>query len=558
MILLNDVKEVFVKDVDDPDKELSIIKTLTFSIINNILNQETVNQDFVRMLLGIFNIEFLVGKMSRYMKKLIVRFDQGILYEHPQFSQIIKKIFLKNLNFQDFYKIFLTNDELPEDDYFKLCVQIYYFINIIGDKFLMQEAINILELDQEDDTNKNNGTEENIFNLSLNTGDLEIENTIFLKSNKLENKIKLFFEKTLSKKEVYKRKSPNKNITGNNSNKANDLNTTATKIHTGVDTKDLQIKTTPLNDILYTKQFYSKIVQSIEFVINDYNGCIVKEIYFIKNPIGYLINKTNIDKFLVNANRTDATTKITSLLDSIENFQIEIAFKLKIQNRLKRVLLRYDYKITDLVSFILALIINLILLFGLTSANMNDTLLRAPIFDSVYGLGIAQIFFNTVTLIIFLIIKYPLWISYRLNEIRKTEFSHMGNSIVDNDIILFKINFFRRLNVYLLDCIFFNEDVSLIILNIILGAIGISEFYASFVFSLQLITCVRFVDTIRDIVIAFKSRFDQLMTMVLFSLFLIYFYANIGFFFLNNEYSGRGLGHVNFKKYFKLILILYF
>lgn len=586
LVFLNDIKEVFVKDGDDPEKEFSVIKTLTFKILNNILNQECVNQDIVRIFLSIFDIEFLIGKMAKYMKKLIVRYQKGILYEHPQFPSLVKKVDLKNFVFEDFYTIFLTNEELINDDYFQLCVQIYYFINIIGDKFLMQEAMDLLELDEDEESpNSNINHEDLIVGKSANENELEIENTLTLKSNKLENKIKLFFEKSLRKKNIYSRKnirkpqvqriinnnykhlnnsvagSENNNSTiinnvNNNNNIDNNQNAPISEITNDEekqqnqiekavkDNKDLQIKTTPLPDILYTKKFYSRIVKSVEFIIEDENGSKVKEIYFIKNPIGYLINETNIKKFFKNANRTDATTKITSLLDSLENFQIEIDYKLNIENRLKRFLLKFDYKITDFISFILAFIIISILLLSLTSENIDDATLRAPFYDSVIGLGITQIVINFISLVIFMFTKQSLWISYELNNIRKTEYSFLGKSIVDNDIILAKLTLLKKLKVYLVDSFLMNEEVILIIYNIILGMLGVSEFYASVVYPLQLITVVRFVETIRDIVQAFRSRFDQLIAMVFFLLFLIYFYANVSFYFLNSEFNDRGLGHV--------------
>jgi len=576
LVFLYDIKQLLLKDGDDPEKDYSIIKSLTFSILNNILNQENVNADFIRVILNIFDIEFLVGKMSVYMKKLLVRYQQGILYEHPQFSVLVKELNFKDYYVDDFYKIFLREDELQQDDYFRICVQLYYFINICGDKYYMQEAINILDLEDsitkmEDNDAINEKEQQLIISSNLNTNKLEIENTVDLKSNKHENKIKIFFEKTLRKNNLF-RKSLNQSLILNNNNDIHNMNNmndsvnptpgnqeqqgklfndinnnenknkeesdTANQIINNLEKKDL-VKTAPLIDVLYTKIFYSQIVNSVEFVIEDDNKANVKEIYFIKNPVGYLINETNIENFFKNADRSDATTKITSLLDSLQNFQIEINYKLNIKNRFKRYLLRYDYKITDFISLILALIINLILLFSLTILNVDDTDLRQPIYNIVLSIGLLQIFVNFISLIIFLIIKQDLWVSYALNNIKITDFSYLGNSIVDNDIILSKISLSKKLKVYLIDCFLLNEEIILINFNLILASIGISQFYASVIFSLQLITISRFVETIRDIVIAFRSRFDQLIAMVFFLVFLIYFYTNLGFYFLNEEYNDK-------------------
>jgi hypothetical protein len=120
----------------------------------------------------------------------------------------------------------------------------------------------------------------------------------------------------------------------------------------------------------------------------------------------------------------------------------------------------------------------------------------------------------------------------------------MGKSIVKNEIILSKISIWKKLKLFIFDCFLFNEEAILINFNIVLGVIGISHFYATMIFSMQLLTVVRFVETIRDILQAFRSKFDQLIAMVFFLFFLIYFYTNVAFYFLNSEFTGRGTGYV--------------
>lgn len=619
LVFLNDIKQVFIKKGVDHDKEFCVIKTLAFSILNNILNQETVNHDFVRMLMKIFDIEFLMGKLIKYMKKLILKFQKKILYEHPQFVELEKKIKLENFKIEDFYQIFLIHQELAQDDYFELCVQIFYFINITGDKFYMQESIDILELN---DINFQIGLNKNYHNdiqrkmistISMDLDNLEIENTFLLKTNRLENKIKFFFEKTLKKKSLFDFQAPKIGITENKGknlpfndkilntfryenknklnnkfyqkqkenqingrnledylkinkhsiNKINDIvnlneneylepkNYTLENLQDLIKYDNSQIKKFhekdfALSDIIYTKQFFSKIINSVEFVIEDESGGKVKEIYFIKSPIGNLINETNIINFFKKADRKDATTKITYMLDSLENFLIEIDYQLNIKNEFKKFLLKYDYKFTDLLSFIISIIINFLLIGSLDSESIDNENIRMPLFKVVRIAGLAQILINFISLIIFLIVKQDLWITYEINNIRRIEFSYMGNSIIDREIILTKINLFRKIRLFFIDSFLINEEIILINFNILLGIIGISQFYATMIFSLQLLTVVRFVETIRDILLAFRSRFDQLVAMVFFLLFLIYFYTNVAFYFLNSEYLARGIGPVIF------------
>jgi hypothetical protein len=74
------------------------------------------------------------------------------------------------------------------------------------------------------------------------------------------------------------------------------------------------------------------------------------------------------------------------------------------------------------------------------------------------------------------------------------------------------------------------------ILNILIGSLGLVSSYSTFLFSLQLLTVIKFVPTIKEIVIAFKLRFSQLISMIGFLGILIFFYSNIGFHFLSDEF----------------------
>ena len=66
---------------------------------------------------------------------------------------------------------------------------------------------------------------------------------------------------------------------------------------------------------------------------------------------------------------------------------------------------------------------------------------------------------------------------------------------------------------------------------------GIFSKYGSFFFALQLLTVIKFIDTIKEIFLAFKLRFIQLICIIGFLLILIFFYANVGFYFLIDEFD---------------------
>ena len=74
-------------------------------------------------------------------------------------------------------------------------------------------------------------------------------------------------------------------------------------------------------------------------------------------------------------------------------------------------------------------------------------------------------------------------------------------------------------------------------LIIITSILGLVTKYSTFLFALQLFTIVKFIDTIREILIAFKIKLIQILGILGFLGIFVYFYSNIEFFFLINEFN---------------------
>ena len=91
--------------------------------------------------------------------------------------------------------------------------------------------------------------------------------------------------------------------------------------------------------------------------------------------------------------------------------------------------------------------------------------------------------------------------------------------------------------IYLFDSFLFNEEVYLIILIIIMGSIGVISRDMSFLFSLQLITVIKFIAIIKDIVRAFQMTLDQVFSMIGFLMIFLFFYSNLGFNFFRDEFN---------------------
>ena len=274
-----------------------------------------------------------------------------------------------------------------------------------------------------------------------------------------------------------------------------------------------------LNDYIVTVRFFTKIIKKCEFKTqsND-DKLVLKIIYFIVDPHFYYVSKNNIDNFFNDVDRSSSTTKLKSLIEELNLFMSEVEYKTEVYRKRKYVqnLLTIDYKNVDFYNFCISLLINLILLIFLTK-DTNEALLS---FLTKFFVSI-QILMNIIYLIIFLLSKYGFYVLLNKNAIGKEQ----------------KLTIFQKIKVYIFDSFFFNDEIYLLILIIIAGIAGLITRYGAFLFALQLLSVIKFIDTIKEMVLAFKIRFSQLVCMIGFLAILIFFYANFGFYFLINEFN---------------------
>jgi hypothetical protein len=276
-----------------------------------------------------------------------------------------------------------------------------------------------------------------------------------------------------------------------------------------------------INNLIITSTFFNKIIHSCEFMIDSSNDegdeLNLKKLYFIIDPRVYLISRNNIDIFLDEVDRSSSTTKLKSLIDVLNSFLNEVEYKNSIQKKSTSLkwMMDVDYKDMDFMNFIFSLGINIFLLIFLRS----DSFESGFVYYIVSLVALIQIFINFIYLIIFWISKYRFYVM-----VEKKNYTRKSLTLTE----WFKVNVF---NSFLL-----NDEIYLLILNILIGVIGIISTHTTFIFSLQLFTVIKFVPTIKEIVIAFKLRFSQLISMIGFLAILIFFYSNIGFYFFPQEF----------------------
>jgi len=295
----------------------------------------------------------------------------------------------------------------------------------------------------------------------------------------------------------------------------------------------------------YSLKFFMQICRNVEVIDGSGNN---NKYYFFFSPLCNLINKNTQKEFFENYNRKDATSKLKSLYESIDHFEVEIDYKKKIfktsdfKNRFLKYWLDFNYGEADLLSVLFTTGIKLYLLIKLDQNSFNDSEIINEIYWNVFIIGIIQIAFNFLFLVFYMIARYKFYLLILFRNKNK-EYGISSNQR-GNEKFLKKLNLLEKIKLYLFETFLFNKEIFLMNYNIVIGIIAIIHFNHFFVFSLQFFTLVRFIDTTKDLFKALRTRYDQVLTMIFFLFMLTYFYSTIGMFFFNTEFAEMGTGHV--------------
>ncbi len=472
-------------DQDPFEKNLVPIKFNIFLIATNVINQELEDKSIVNILSLIFPADYLIETISQYIRALYIKHILYIDYDDANFKQRFQQMELNLSAYDAIIKKFKANSEIFEDEFFKLASQIFLFLTILGKKYEFPEASKVLLYQKKE--LKTEICEEQQLKIT----------PFYLR---FFSYIKFNFNKLINRNQGYNHLGEEENI-----NKKKTINN--------------------INNLIISARFLSKIIYSCEFMIDSPNvegdELDLKKIYFIIDPRAYLISKNNIDNFFDSVDRTSSTTKIKSLIDILSFFQSEVEYKekyLKEHSKIYKWLLEIEYKQVDFFNFCMSIIINVIfLIFFRGGPNVENEILN--ILVSI--LGLSTIFINCLFLIFFISSKYNFYLSIEISKL-------------ENPL---EMTSFNKLQLYVFKCFLGNEEIYLMILNIFISLVGIISKKFSFLFAIQLLTVVKFVPTIKEIVIAFKLRIFQLASMIAFLGILIFFYSTFGFYFFHKEFE---------------------
>ena len=464
------------------DKQLTFdplcynMKYFLFTTINNILSQEGIDLSVVLAFASIFPPDDLLGVISIYLRGIYLSHYCRLNYNIDDFNKELNFLELNNIQLLELKQFFRGNPHIYNDKYFQLASQMYLFLTILAEKFNIREAEKVKKYTEKETIESKVSDVREIITQS----NVE-EDTLLTKLTSLIN----IGSPNIKLKRV----------------KPSDHNN--------------------INDKIIAAKFFSKIVKKCEFRTENEDELQLKIIYFICDPHYYYISKNNIQNFFKYVDRTSAKQKLGSLLENLDTFFFEIEFKKEVNRKAKYKLffLQIDYNKINIYNFIISSLINMLLLFflkdeerGRESHSLNYTINVIVFF---------QILLNVLYLYMFYISKYGFYISLLQNKLGKDH----------------KLTLKEKINLYILDSFVLNDEIYLIFFIIITSILGLFLKYNAFLFALQLLTIIKFIDIIREILSAFKLKLFELLEAIEVLAIIIYFVANFEFFFLIDEFN---------------------
>lgn len=269
--------------------------------------------------------------------------------------------------------------------------------------------------------------------------------------------------------------------------------------------------------------FFERITRKI-IVQNGEDQVLV---LFTLNPsIPYLSNNTKID-FYENVNRESLFTKLYSLMEYSDYFQMEINYNFHRSQSDKVFVLfnKISFKFLEFLLFLLLMVINLIMFAKYTNAHLADGLQKGA--DAVFGLGLANVLLNAIAIYVWFYTKFELYYSI---EAKKFCLKHKLSSLSE----VSKWN--KYFVIPFIQTVLKKNEINGFIWNVVFSAIAISSRQNHYWFALQTLIIINLSKTLKLLISAVLLKYKQLLACVFSLVIVVFFFSSISFFYMNEDY----------------------
>ena len=301
----------------------------------------------------------------------------------------------------------------------------------------------------------------------------------------------------------------------------------------------------------YIVKFFEYITKVVEIRL-PHERRNVNVIFTIPCEMIHLSEMTK-EEFVYNVDRNSENSKKFELIRSISLFQLEIEyFKNTNVNCFSKFILSIDYIYVQFGMYIFALIFLIFMLFTLEGykgiepiieegeiRRVLRNLLHIPpkIINSInYSIDswghiynyICYIFcgLNAILIFSWIVVKMPLY--YIMDKFKYVE---------ENKIKESQLTFWNRASIMIFSTIIGRDYITTLLYMFIISGIGTILIRGEIVYAFLLLAILDLNQTLKGIAISIKLRGPELGASFLLLIFIVYFYSNIGFFYLNDNFE---------------------
>ena len=303
----------------------------------------------------------------------------------------------------------------------------------------------------------------------------------------------------------------------------------------------------------YIVKFFEHITKVVEIRLPQEHRN-VSVIFTIPCEMIHLTEMTK-EEFIQNVDRNSENSKKFELIRSISLFQIEIEyFKNTKVSWISKLILGLDFYYVQLFMYFYALIFLLFMLFtlegykGIEPIKEQDgrrmrALLRnlieipSKIIDSInvsineWGniynyLNYIFCGLNGILILFWILVKMPLY--YILDKFKYIE----EKKIKEN-----QLSFWNKAQIMIVNSIVGRDYITSLLYMFIISLVGSLMKRGEIIYAFLLLAILDLNQTLKGIAISIKLRGPELGASFLLLIFLVYFYSNIGFFYLNDNFQ---------------------
>jgi hypothetical protein len=256
----------------------------------------------------------------------------------------------------------------------------------------------------------------------------------------------------------------------------------------------------------------------------------------------FLSKETKID-FQDNLKRDNETSKKYGLIRYIEYFQKEIIYYKKYLNKWQFLFLKIDYYYLNILSYLFALVFNLLLLFTITGDNrivnpenkmQKNIKIKYLISSSINKWSLIYdiiiflfLVFNGIIIILWIIYKLPLY--FQIDQIKYKELLKINKNK--------KLNLYDKIYVLFNMCIFGRNYISMFLYEFFVCILCLSIKNSEIIYTLLLLPILFISKTLKSIIISIRLNFKQFCLTFFLAFFIIYIFSNLYFFFHNSDFN---------------------